>query len=88
MKKFFMLMIAIGTFILFGTAGASNIGYLAGAEALTRGLGAIFFLMTGFGGMLMCRMDEIQARRQRKIRAMKHRQMAQRTYVYSAGRAA
>lgn len=88
MKKIFMLMVIIGTFMLFGTAGASDVGYIAVPEALNHGLAAIAFLFTGFCGMLMCHMDEVHARRQRKLKEMKRRRMQQRTYVYTAGKAA
>ena len=60
MKKIFMILVMIGTVMLFGTAGASDVGNITVGRACMQGIASVGFLFSGMFGMLLCRMDEIR----------------------------
>ena len=73
-----MILIMIGTVMLFGTAGASDVGNITVGRACMQGIASVGFLF----GMLLCRMDEIRMRRNRRYREAKRRVSTKETYVY------
>ena len=82
MKKIFMILVMIGTVMLFGTAGASDVGNITVGRACMQGIASVGFLFSGMLGMLLCRMDEIRMRRNRRYREAKRRVSTKETYVY------
>lgn len=68
MKKVFMILITIGVVMLFGTAGASDVGNITVGRACMQGLASIGFLFSGMLGMLLCRLEEIRLRRTVAVR--------------------
>ena len=81
MKKIFMIWVMIGTVMLFGTAGASDVGNITVGRACMQGIASVGFLFSGMFGMLLCRMDEIRMRRNRRYREAKRRVSTKETYV-------
>ena len=84
MKKVFMILITIGVVMLFGTAGASNVGNITVGRACMQGLASIGFLFSGMLGVLLCRLEEIRLRRTRRSQELRRCTSMQRTNVYTA----
>ena len=53
MKKIFMILVMIGTVMLFGTAGASDVGNITVGRACMQGIASVGFLFSGMLGMLL-----------------------------------
>lgn len=86
MKRFFIGMIFFSVVILFGTAGASDIGKIGLGQACAQGIASVLFLFTGMLGLKVCRMDEVRARRVRRFRKISSRPSVGRTNVFNEGR--
>ena len=71
MKKVFMILITIGVVMLFGTAGASDVGNITVGRACMQGLASIGFLFSGMLGVLLCRLEEIRLRRTRRSQELR-----------------
>lgn len=73
MKKIFAFLVLLGTALLFGTAGASDVGKIEIGQACMQGIASVGFLFAGIFGLLLCRMDEIRLRRIRHAKQMRQR---------------
>ena len=60
----------------------SDVGNITVGRACMQGLASVGFLFSGMFGMLLCRMDEIRMRRNRRYRESKRRVSTKETYVY------
>ena len=60
MKRFFVGLMILGMVILFGTAGASDIGSIGIEQACVQGIASVGFLFAGILGLKVRHMRRMQ----------------------------
>lgn len=81
MKRFFAGLIILGMVILFGTAGASDIGSIGVGQACVQGIASVGFLFAGMLGMKVCHIEEVRKRRAHRAQEMHRYSSGEGTYV-------
>ena len=83
MIRFFVGLMILGMVILFGTAGASDIGSIGIEQACVQGIASVGFLFAGILGLKVCHIEEVRERHMRRMQKTYQCLTEKGTYVLS-----
>lgn len=86
MKRFFIGLMILGFVILFGTAGASDVGNITLYQVCMQAIASVIFLFTGMLGLKVCHMQKMRARHTHRVQKTPTHSAGLRTYVFNGGR--